>query len=208
MKKHESIRIFKNPILEACTHVHPIVPLILWAPVAVYFAYEALVNPEISIGTFALWYVIGLVIWTLTEYILHRFVFHFPGQSKLAKKFVFLFHGLHHDDPDDPTRLVMPPIPAVIIMAMLYSGFGLVVPALYLHTFMSAFIVGYLCYDYIHYATHHFPMKGKVSRYLKKFHLQHHYRHEKAKYGVSSPLWDIILGTMEGPKETGSYSAK
>ena len=208
MKKHESIRIFKNPILEACTHVHPIVPLVLWAPVALYFAYEALINPSIGFLAFILWFTVGLTVWTLTEYVLHRFVFHFPAKSKAAEYFVFLFHGLHHDDPEDPTRLVMPPVPAVIIMALLYFSFGLVVPSLYLHTFMSAFIVGYLCYDYIHYATHHFPMKKGVWRYLKKFHLQHHYRHEKAKYGVSSPMWDIILNTMEGPKEDGRYSAE
>jgi sterol desaturase/sphingolipid hydroxylase (fatty acid hydroxylase superfamily) len=128
-------------------------------------------------------------------------MFHFPAKGKWGKKFVFLFHGLHHDDPDDPTRLVMPPVPAVIMMGILYAGFGLVVPTKFLEVFMSAFIVGYLCYDYIHYASHHFPMKGGLARYLKKFHLQHHFRHERAKYGVSSPLWDIIFRTLEGPKE-------
>ncbi|WP_127717229.1 sterol desaturase family protein [Halobacteriovorax sp. HLS] len=203
MKKYESIRIFKNPILEACTHVHPVVPLLLWLPVAVYCAIVGFNSNNLSMGQAVLWFGIGLIVWTLTEYLLHRFMFHFPAKNKWTKQFVFLFHGLHHDDPNDPTRLVMPPVPAVLIMALLYYGFGLVVPAQFLLVFMSAFIIGYLCYDYIHYATHHFPMKGAISRYLKKFHLQHHFRHEKAKYGVSSPLWDIIFRTMEGPKEDG-----
>lgn len=203
MKKYDSLRIFKNPILEACTHVHPIIPLILWAPVAAYLAFIGFVSLEQSFLAFSLWFIIGLVVWTFTEYILHRYMFHFPAKGKWGKQFVFLFHGLHHDDPEDPTRLVMPPVPAVIMMAILYAGFGLVIPAKYLEAFMSAFIVGYLFYDYIHYATHHFPMKGGVSRYLKKFHLQHHYRSERSKYGVSSPLWDIIFRTMDGPKEEG-----
>jgi sterol desaturase/sphingolipid hydroxylase (fatty acid hydroxylase superfamily) len=203
MKKYESIRLFKNPILEACSHVHPIVPLIMWAPAAIYLGYAGILNNNLSLLQTLSWYAIGLFVWTFTEYILHRVVFHFPGKSKLSKQFVYLFHGLHHDDPDDPTRLVMPPVPAILIMALLYFLFGLIVPANFLEVFMSSFIIGYLCYDYIHYATHHFPMKSTVGRYLKKFHLQHHFRHEKAKYGVSSPLWDLILGTMEGPKEEG-----
>lgn len=203
MKKYESLRIFKNPILESFTHVHPIIPLILWAPVATYLGYTGFVNNNLSLLQMITWFAIGLIVWTFTEYTLHRVVFHFPGKSSLSKKFVFLFHGLHHDDPDDPTRLVMPPVPAILIMGLLYSMFGLMIPANFLDVFMSSFIIGYLLYDYIHYATHHFPMKSPVGRYLKKFHLQHHFRHEKAKYGVSSPLWDIIFNTMEGPKEEG-----
>ena len=201
MKKYESLRIFKNPVLEACTHVHPIIPLLIWSPVSIYFGFNGFQSNNLTYSAFILWFFIGLVVWTLTEYVLHRYMFHFPAKGKWGKKFVFLFHGLHHDDPDDPTRLVMPPVPAVIMMGILYAGFGLVVPTKFLEVFMSAFIVGYLCYDYIHYATHHFPMKGGVARYLKKFHLQHHFRHERAKYGVSSPLWDIIFRTLEGPKE-------
>lgn len=201
MKKYDSIRIFKNPVLEACTHVHPVIPLLLWTPVAIYWGINGQRTFNLTALEMITWYAIGLLVWTFTEYILHRYMFHFPAKGKFAKRFVFLFHGLHHDDPNDPTRLVMPPVPAIVIMAMLYGLFSLVVPAMYLEVFMSAFVIGYLCYDYIHYATHHFKMTGTISRYLKKFHLQHHFRHEKAKYGVSSPLWDIIFRTMTGPKE-------
>ncbi len=201
MKKYDSIKIFENPVLEACTHVHPIIPLILWVPVAIYWGISGQTTYSLSLGEMLSWYAIGLLVWTFTEYILHRYMFHFPAKGPLGKRFVFLFHGLHHDDPNDPTRLVMPPVPAIIIMALLYGLFSLMVPARYLEVFMSSFVIGYLCYDYIHYATHHFKMTSRVGKYLKKFHLQHHFRHEKAKYGVSSPLWDIILGTMTGPKE-------
>ena len=48
---------------------------------------------------------------------------------------------------------------------------------------------------------HHFKMNSNVGRYLKKYHLQHHFRHEKSKYGVSNPLWDYIFFTVNGPKE-------
>lgn len=201
MKKYESIRIFKNPILEAMTHVHPIVPLLLWGPAVLFFWYYAFSVDQISIATFALWAVLGLLIWTLTEYALHRYVFHWNPNHAWGKRFVFLFHGLHHDDPNDPTRLVMPPVPAVLIMFLLWHFFALFIPANAMAVFMGWFTVGYLCYDYIHYATHHFKMTSPLGRYLKKWHIQHHFRHEKARYGVSSPLWDYVFRTVTGPKE-------
>lgn len=203
MKKHtgESIRIFKNPILESFTHVHPIVPLVLWSPVILFLLYRGATVKLVTPVQFAYLFVFGLLLWTITEYVLHRFVFHWNAKSRAGKYFVFLFHGLHHDDPQDPTRLVMPPVPAILIVSLLWSLFSLVFPAQFIDVIMAFFLIGYLCYDYIHYATHHFAMTSRLGRFLRKYHLQHHYSSEASKYGVSSPLWDYILGTVEGPKE-------
>lgn len=203
MKKHtgESIRIFKNPVLESFTHVHPIVPLVLWSPVILFLLYRGATVKLVSPVQFAYLFIFGLLLWTITEYTLHRFVFHWNAKSRAGKYFVFLFHGLHHDDPQDPTRLVMPPVPAILIVSLLWALFSLVFPAQFIDVIMAFFLIGYLCYDYIHYATHHFAMTSRVGRYLRKYHLQHHYSSEASKYGVSSPLWDYIFGTVEGPKE-------
>jgi len=199
--KNQSSRLFENNFLESLTHVHPIIPLILWAPVALYLLWQGISLDQLSISEVTLWALIGLVVWTFTEYFLHRFVFHFNAKSELGKWIIHLFHGVHHDEPDDPTRLVMPPFPAIVIMAALYFFFSLIVPSSKMNIFMSFFIIGYLAYDYIHYATHHFPMTSKVGRYLKKYHLRHHHAKEHSKYGVSNPLWDYILFTVTGPKK-------
>ena len=203
MKKHagESIRIFKNPILESFTHVHPVIPLILWGPVTLFLFYRGAVLKAVDVTEFSLLFIAGLLLWTITEYILHRYVFHLNAKSRAGKYFVFLFHGLHHDDPQDPTRLVMPPVPAILIVSVLWVIFSAVFPAKYLEVLMAYFLIGYLCYDYIHYATHHFAMTSTLGRYLRKYHLQHHYAGEQSKYGVSSPLWDYIFQTVTGPKE-------
>ncbi len=201
MKKYDSIRIFKNPILEWCTHVHPILPLLMWGPVVLILGFRGVTLYNYSFIEWIGVSVVGLLVWTFTEYALHRWVFHWDSDTKIGQRFVFLFHGLHHDDPDDPTRLVMPPVPAILIMALLYFCFSLVIPSRHLEGFMAFFIIGYLCYDYIHYATHHFPMTSRLGRYLRKFHLQHHNSKEESKYGVSNPLWDYILGSVTGPKK-------
>jgi sterol desaturase/sphingolipid hydroxylase (fatty acid hydroxylase superfamily) len=194
-KAHQSIRLFENDLLERLTHVHPVVPLLFWAPVVAWLLWRSLAMhhlpllPVLGIG------VLALFTWTLTEYTLHRFVFHYPARSRLGKRLVYLFHGNHHDDPRDKTRLVMPPAGAIPIMAVLFFLFGLVIPAPWIEPFGAFFIVGYLIYDYIHYATHHFPMKNPVAKYLRRHHLKHHYSGERGRYGVSSPLWDIVFGT-------------
>ena len=197
----ESIRIFKNPILESFTHVHPIIPLVLWAPIICYLFYRGIFIKGITQIELLPLIFFGLILWTLTEYLLHRYVFHWNARSRAGKYFVFLFHGLHHDDPQDPTRLVMPPVPAILIVSLLWMIFSVIFPVNYLDVIMANFLIGYLCYDYIHYATHHFPMTSKIGKYLRKYHLQHHYSSEKSKYGVSSPLWDYVFNTVQGPKE-------
>lgn len=202
---YPSIRIFKNSILEWCTHVHPVVPILLWGPVSLYWLYSGAFGQGLELGEVFLWAFLGLISWTLMEYLLHRFVFHFPAKSKVTKYLVFLFHGLHHDDPNDPTRLVFPPVPAIAIVFGLYHFFALIIPDSSHHIFMGTFMIGYLCYDYIHYATHHFKMTSKVGRVLKKNHLQHHNLHEPVKFGVSSPLWDYVFGSFHSTREKGKF---
>jgi len=201
MEKYQSIRIFKSPILELCTHVHPLTPLIMWCPYIVYLFYRAYAYARLTTTEFVSWFFIGIFVWTLTEYLMHRLVFHFPAKNRFTKRFVYLFHGLHHDDANDPTRLVMPPVPAILLVFLLTQFFSLMIATRYLDVFMANFLIGYLCYDYIHYATHHFAMTSKVGKYLRSYHLKHHFSHEHSKYGVSSPLWDYIFGTVSGPKK-------
>lgn len=192
----KSERLFKNNLLEALTHVHPIVPLLFWSPVVVFLLWLSLTANELTIMQVASMALPGLLVWTLTEYLLHRYLFHFPATSAFGKRLVYLFHGVHHDLPNDKTRLVMPPAGAVIVMSILWVLFNLVIPAPWVEPFAAFFIVGYLIYDYTHYATHHFPMKSPLLFAVKRHHLQHHFTTEKARFGVSSPLWDWVFGTQ------------
>jgi len=90
---------------------------------------------------------------------------------------------------------VMPPAGAIPIMALIWGLFGLLIPAPWMQPFLAFFIVGYLAYDYLHYATHHFPMRHPLLHRLKQHHMKHHFSGVPGRYGVSSPLWDILLRT-------------
>ena len=201
-RTEQSVRLFRNDFLEALTHVHPLVPLLFWSPVAAYLLWRTLVvhglpaDGVLAIGA------AGLFVWTLTEYCLHRFVFHYPAQGRVGRYLVYLFHGVHHAAPRDKTRLVMPPAGAIIVMAALYPIFRLAVPAPWDEPFCAFFIAGYLVYDYIHYATHHFAMRSPLLHALKVYHLKHHYGASGLRYGVSSPLWDIVFRTYPSDART------
>lgn len=195
-KKYQSIRIFKSDALERFTHVHPITPLVLWVPVIAYLFYLSSAIDHLSGSEVIRWAAAGFFIWTLFEYVLHRFIFHWTAQSPLQERIVYLMHGLHHDDPVDPTRLVMPPAAGLFLAVILFCIFRLVLGPLIIHGFFGGFLVGYLCYDYIHYAVHHFTPRTRIGKYLKQSHMTHHYVSHNARWGVSSPIWDYVFGTV------------
>lgn len=201
--KDESARLFQSSFLETFTHVHWSVPLIVFLPIVTYFLYDAAVNPTVSTGTIVVLFLGGLFVWTFTEYILHRFVFHYQPSSVWGKRLHFLLHGVHHDYPNDSMRLVMPPVVSLPLAALFYGLFLAVMGSHLVPSFFAGFLVGYLCYDMIHYATHHAPMKGPVTLLLKHHHMKHHYQTDESNYGVSSPLWDFVFGTyLEREKVT------
>lgn len=206
-KAHESIRVFKNPYLERLTHVHPITPLVLWVPVTGYLIWRSLALDGLSPAGVLSTVLGGLFFWTLAEYALHRYIFHFYGNSELTRRFQFLIHGLHHDDPVDPTRLVMPPAAAVILAVILYSGFRLVLGHSWVDPFFAGFVIGYLCYDYIHYGIHHFHPRSRLGKWVKKHHMLHHFATPEARWGVSSPLWDYVFGTLPSERPVRRTSA-
>jgi sterol desaturase/sphingolipid hydroxylase (fatty acid hydroxylase superfamily) len=206
--KDESARLFRSNLLEVFTHVHWSVPLIVYMPVVGFLLWSTITDGVVGIVGGVLVFFAGVFIWTLTEYLLHRFVFHYEPTSGWGKRLHFLLHGVHHDYPNDSKRLVMPPVVSLPLAVLFYGLFYAVVGPPYLHVFFAGFLVGYLCYDTIHYATHHAKMKGRIGRWLKQYHILHHYQDNELGFGVSSPLWDFVFGTPNVPdKKTPSRVA-
>ena len=188
----ESVRMFKNDFLESLSKIHFSVPLFIYVPIIIYFTYQAFVN-HIGVGAFALYFALGIFIWTATEYILHRYIFHFVPKSKWGLRLHFIFHGVHHDYPRDSKRLVMVPSVSLPLAVAFYFLFALFLTPVHLYSFFSGFIFGYLIYDMTHYAIHHANFKSSILKAIKQHHMLHHYSDSTKGYGVSSSLWDILF---------------
>ena len=191
--RDETIRLFKNPVLEYFSHIHPATPLVVYLPVIAVSLYFGI--PGNNFLYIILTFLLGIFLWTLLEYVMHRFAFHSNPKSDKGKKIDFLMHGVHHAYPRDGTRLVMPLIVSAPLAVIFYFLFKAVFGKYYLITF-AGLVLGYVCYDSIHYATHHFPMKKGLGKWLKEYHLKHHYVDSTTAYGVSNPLWDYVFGTV------------
>jgi sterol desaturase/sphingolipid hydroxylase (fatty acid hydroxylase superfamily) len=197
------IRLFESDFLEFFTHISPISIIVLWLPIAaLLIVYAVKQTPSLGFPAFIPeGFVIGLFLWTLAEYIVHRFVFHHQPAGQLQERIFFLFHGIHHAQPQVRTRLVLP-FPISVPLALLFFGLFYEVAAVLLRApqwvapLMSGFLVGYLAYDLTHYATHHFPMRSGYGKYIKRYHMQHHYVDPNSRFGVSSPVWDWVFHTQ------------
>lgn len=190
-----STRMFKNGLMESLSKVHFTVPLYIYVPTIAYFFYHSW-SEGITLLTFFEYFALGLLVWTATEYVLHRFIFHYVPKSSWALRLHFIFHGVHHDFPRDKMRLVMPPSASLPLAVGFYFLFAWLIPSKAgLHTFFAAFLIGYLFYDMMHYAMHHYNFKSGLMKKIKQHHMLHHYQDATKGFGVSSVLWDKVLNS-------------
>src|SRR5260370_20851257 len=171
---NESVRMFKSDFVDFFSRVHPATPLVLYLPLIMASLYFALHQSQLSILSVVLWFGLGFAIWTLLEYVIHRYPFHYDPKTRIVKQFHFVVHGVHHDYPNDAKRLVMPPavsIPlAIIFYGLFIFLFGRTAPAIW-----AGFAGGYVFYDSIHYEILHFPIIKRFLHRLKHAALRHHY---------------------------------
>jgi sterol desaturase/sphingolipid hydroxylase (fatty acid hydroxylase superfamily) len=185
--------MFQSPWLDRFTRVHPAVPVVIYFPaICALFALGA--------GRAGFWNSIGLAmggyaVWTLTEYWLHRVVFHFEPERGIGARLHWMIHGVHHDHPNDPLRLVMPPSASVPLALMFAGLFWLVLGGQWYMPFLAGFLAGYLAYDMIHYHVHHHKPRTRVGRRLRELHMRHHFQDDERGFGVSAPYWDHVFGT-------------
>jgi sterol desaturase/sphingolipid hydroxylase (fatty acid hydroxylase superfamily) len=198
----EPIRLFQSNFLEFFTHVTPVTILVIYVPAVVYLMVLAVRSVQAGMSAWVIpaGILLGMFLWTFAEYTLHRFVFHFHPRNAAQERLAFLFHGVHHAQPQCKTRLVMPPVVSLPLALLFYGLFVLVFGVLlgapnWVSPLVIGFLVGYLAYDLTHYATHHFAMRSGYLKYLKRYHMQHHYKTPEKRFGVTSPVWDSVFGT-------------
>jgi len=195
--------IFKNPLLESLTKTSLRQNIIVYGLIVLLLIYNALFIQNIPLLTFVGLFVFALFFWTLAEYLLHRYVFHWISEDKFVQRFHFVMHGSHHLYPRDTERLLMPPVPGIIMATILFSVFYLIFSLLGIPVltwgFFPGFFLGYLLYSFLHRATH-VVKPPKRFKFLWRHHSLHHYKYPDKAFGVSNTLWDRVFGTMPPKK--------
>ena len=57
------------------------------------------------------------------------------------------------------------------------------------------FFTGHVGYTRVHDSIHHRPPRNALTRWLWRSHLQHHFSSPQRNFGVTTPLFDYLLGT-------------
>lgn len=192
------LRLFRSDRLEHLTVMPPRAFALIWSVLLalVLWAGWGTASP----ATWAGLALLGLLIWSLFEYALHRFVFHLELRSEVGRWIGFVMHGNHHDDPHDPHRNMMPPIVSVTWSAAIWGLFVLLIGSPGSVLFLG-FAVGYVTYDSIHYACHQLPARGPVLRALRRHHLRHHFGRRDGNYAITAIVWDRVFGSHLGSRD-------
>jgi sterol desaturase/sphingolipid hydroxylase (fatty acid hydroxylase superfamily) len=189
-------QLFKNPILEKLSRTHISVPLIIFFFYATALLYWSVTHTSLSVLITIAMFITGVIAFTLVEYMVHRYLFHMSGHTEQRAKLQYTLHGVHHEFPKDKERLAMPPVVSISIATLLLFLFRLILGDL-VFSFLPGFLVGYAGYLSIHYMVHAFQPPNNFFKVLWVNHSIHHYKNGEEVFGVSSPLWDYIFGTMK-----------
>ncbi|XP_031622038.1 dihydroceramide fatty acyl 2-hydroxylase FAH2 isoform X2 [Contarinia nasturtii] len=192
------LHLFDTNLLEMLTKTPWWLVPTFWIPIIIFLismGIDDAYTKQYGNGFIVWQLILGVFLWTLIEYSLHRWVFHLDASNHggLVCTLHFLLHGLHHKVPFDPYRLVFPPFPATILAIIIYIPIQIL-----LHNPKLVFaggLTGYLCYDMMHYYIHHGSPSGGHLYFMKRYHYQHHFVHHDKGFGISSSIWDEAFDT-------------
>ncbi len=187
--------IFNNPVLERLSRTHVAVPITIFVGIAIGLLYIAITRSNFKIYTIITVFIAGWLVFSLVEYLMHRYVFHMNTNTKIKEKIQYNFHGVHHEYPKDKDRLAMPPLVSLTIATILFFLFQLIMGD-YTYAFLPGFIVGYAAYLFVHFIVHAWQPPSNIFKALWVNHGIHHYKDHERAFGVSTPLWDYIFRTM------------
>jgi sterol desaturase/sphingolipid hydroxylase (fatty acid hydroxylase superfamily) len=192
--------MFESELVERFSRIHPVTVFVVWVPVVIGVLYRSWSRNALSILSTVGVVAAGILAWTLCEYVLHRWVFHWTDDTPRGRRIHFLLHGVHHDYPNDKDRLVMPLGFSIPLGLLFFGGFYALFGIVIAEPLFAGMVLGYLVYDGTHYAVHHFRQSTRLGRFVKRHHMLHHHMDHDGGFGVSSPLWDLVFRTMPSVK--------
>ena len=176
-------------------------PFIFYIAVLSFMQLAVVRSNGSSLPSAASLFVAGLLTWGLYEYATHRWVLHREPKVEGFNLPGNLTHLRHHADPNSLQRLnvqLSESIPVCVVYYLLaWAVTGSWQAATHLFT---GLIAGYFFYEYLDFQAHHGTSRGRLTRYFRKYHLQHHHYDATVRFGVTSPLFDYLFGTFHVEK--------
>lgn len=140
----------------------------------------------------------GWALWTLAEYVLHRFAMHeLRGRGMMSRE-----HLEHHVTAqwhlDRNHFLSWTGMLLVGAVGWAPLGWWLVGPAAGVAVAVG-WAVGYFFYEYHHALAHLRAPRSSYGRFVRRHHFHHHFGAPMANHGVTTGFWDRVFGTLERP---------
>lgn len=179
---------------------HPWMPTLLFLPPAGFLIFFVRKNGDLTWATSLFWVAGGVAAWTLVEYLLHRYVFHWTRVREPFRSLASGLHIAHHRSAETAHLILTPPVVSLSFGLAIYGVLSVATWSLARGGLMEAgLLLGYLAYEWIHFGVHRSKVPGSLLRRLQRHHFQHHDRHPRGCFGVTSPFWDWMFGTLPAP---------
>ncbi len=173
---------------------HPWMPTLLYCPLAILFIIISISYQQRNVTSILLFVGLGLFSWTLLEYFLHRFVFHWTQGKEPWRSLASGLHMAHHRSTDAKDLIIAPPLVSIIFGTFVYFLFVVILQSWAQAALLeSGLLMGYVVYEWVHYGAHRFRSQSRVGKYLQQYHLRHHFKNPSGVFGVTSPLWDYVF---------------
>jgi len=144
----------------------------------------------------AVWAVaLGAAAFFISEYTTHRFLFHAqPSKRAFVSRLQHRLHYDHHVEPSRLDLLFLPPWFVVPVVLVFFAAYVAIVRNADLALSLLLGSLGALLYyEWVHYVAHiAFVPKTPFGRWIKKYHLWHHFKNERLWYGVTNPSMDLV----------------
>ena len=143
--------------------------------------------------------VAGAALWTLAEYLLHRFAMHALNGKGIMSREHLEHHVTSSWSYSHTTLLSWAGV--IVVGTLLWAPIGWLILGLPGLALGLGWVIGYAGYEHQHAMAHLKGPQGRYSTWLRRHHFHHHFGHPKSNHGVTSPVWDRVFGTYESPEQ-------